>query len=976
MHDRLRRVIHGEVALDAFSRGRYATDASVYQMMPVGVVSPKDLDDVHHCIELSREFNVPLLPRGGGTSQCGQTVNTALVLDNSRHLNRLLELDVANRRCVVEPGMVLDELNRQLKPHGLWFPVDVSTASRATIGGMTANNSCGQRSIYYGTMRHNVHAIDAILPDSRELRFDAQSTEAAVNAPEQLWKQLLALGEREASEVRARFPEVLRRVGGYNLDALIDESGAVNFAHLLVGSEGTLAYSRSIELKLSPLPGQKVVGICHFPTFYQAMDAAQHLVTLEPRGVELVDATMIGLARDIPLYRSTVEQFVRGDPAAVLLVEFAFEEQSTNLQHLQLLHEKMHDLGFSWSGEKDHWGGVIDAIDPGLQNAVNEVRKAGLNIMMSMKTEGKPVSFVEDCAVALPDLAEYTAALTEIFHKHNTTGTWYAHASVGCLHVRPVLNLKLEQDAATMRTIAEEATDLVLKYKGSHSGEHGDGISRSEFHTKMFGQRLVNAFAEVKQLFDPANLFNPGKIVNAPRMNDRTLFRYPPEYKVENFVNRLDWHDWPGAGGGFQGAVEMCNNNGACRKLQGGVMCPSYRVTRDERDVTRGRANSLRLALSGQLGDNALASADMAATMKLCVSCKGCKRECPTGVDMARMKIEVQAAQAAVHGYSLQDRLIAYLPRYARQASSLRALLNLRNHVPLIARLLEKVTGLSAERQLPQWRGDWFRLPARGFFKEAGQTSTASGEKREVVMLADTFNTWFEPENLSAAVNVLTAAGYRVHIAQAPRGQPRLCCGRTWLAAGMVEKARAEATRTLAALKPFVERGIPVIGLEPSCLLTLRDEYLALCPGPETESLAAQSWLLEEFIAAEIEQDSFGLVFESMERQALLHGHCHQKAFAAMSAVEKTLAAVPGLDVKTIDSSCCGMAGSFGYAAETAEVSIKMAELDLLPAVRAAESQTVIVADGTSCRHQIQDGAGRSALHVARVLEMALPPQA
>ena len=668
--DVLEKRVQGDLLFDPYSRGRYATDASLYQMMPLGVLSPTSEDDIRAAIEIAGQQGVPILARGGGTSQCGQTVNEALVLDNTQYFNDILELDVENLRCVVRPGIVLDELNRALKPHGVWFPVDVSTASRATIGGMTGNNSCGGKSLRYGMMRDNVLSIDAILADGSKHHFGptgaAQSADFAA-----LSDDLLRLGAREAAEIDARFPKVMRRVGGYNIDALAPKDTPNNLAHLLVGSEGTLAYSTAIELKLWPILSQKVLAVCHFPTFHQAMDAAQHLVTLNPQGVELVDATMIALARDIPMFRQTIEEFVTGKPEALLLVEFAEEDPSLHLGKLKQLEEMMGDLGFSWSGTGKNWGGVTRVIDPKMQARIADLRSSGLNIMMSMKDDGKPVSFVEDCAVELPDLADYTAGLTEIFEKYGTKGTWYAHASVGCLHVRPVLNLKLDKDVKTMRAIAEECFDLVAKYKGSHSGEHGDGLVRSEFHEKMFGPRMVANFAEVKKRFDPKGLFNPGKIVDAPKMDDRRLFRYGPDYACTEFETGLDWSEWTGSGGGFQGAVEMCNNNGACRKLKGGVMCPSFRVTRKEQDLTRGRANTLRLAISGQLGPDALTSEQMAETMKLCVSCKGCKRECPTGVDMARMKIEVQAARAKKHGISLHDRLVAYLPRYAPWAARL-----------------------------------------------------------------------------------------------------------------------------------------------------------------------------------------------------------------------------------------------------------------------------------------------------------------
>jgi FAD/FMN-containing dehydrogenase/Fe-S oxidoreductase len=958
-----------EILTSAVARGRYATDASHYQMMPAAVAVPRTIDEAKRAVAVAVAEGVPVTARGAGTSQCGQTINSGLIVDCSKYLTRVLDLDVANARCTVEPGIVLDDLNRQLKKHGLWCPVDVSTASRATIGGMTANNSCGGRSLRYGTMRDNVVAIDALLVDGRAARFERTkadlSSVGAHHAPRELLQDLLALGTREADEIAARFPSVQRRVGGYNIDALTPRAcadGTFNPAHLLVGSEGTLAFTTAVELKLWPLLGKRGLGVCHFGSFHRAMDAAQHLVKLKPIAVELVDATMIALARDIPMFRATLEQFVKGTPAALLLVEFA-EDDAENKQRLKRLSDVMGDLGFGWDKTGASWGGVVEVLDAPLQAAITDVRTSGLNIMMSMKDARKPVSFVEDCAVPLPHLAEYTARLTEVFERHGTKGTWYAHASEGCLHVRPVLNLKLDKDVAAMRAIAEEAFELVRAYKGSHSGEHGDGLVRSEFHEKMFGARLVRAFEDVKDRFDPKGLMNPGKIVRAPKFDERSLFRFSPAYKITEIKPALDWSAYPGPAGGFAGAVEMCNNNGACRKTEGGAMCPSYRATRDERDVTRGRANSLRLAISGQLGADALGSDDMAEAMKLCVSCKACKRECPTGVDMARMKIEVQAERARTRGPSLRDRLVGYLPRYADAASRVPWLLNLRDQVPGLATVSERLLGLAASRKLPRWRGDVFHDPSSAIGPKGG---------REVVLLADTFNRAFDREIIEAAVKVLTAGGYRIHFPRAATGTRPLCCGRTFLSAGLVDEARAEARRTLDAILPFAARGVPVIGLEPSCLFTFRDEMTALGLGVDAETVSQTAVLFEEFIAAEAAAGRLSLKFDASPRKALLHGHCHQKAFGAMRAVEKTLRLVPGFSVETIESSCCGMAGAFGYQAETADVSVAMAELSLLPAVRAASSDTIIVADGTSCRHQIEAGAQRSAIHVAQVLASCL----
>jgi FAD/FMN-containing dehydrogenase/Fe-S oxidoreductase len=964
---RLTREVTGDVFFDSFNRGRYATDASFYQMMPAAVVVPRTMDDALRALAICRDAGRIVTPRGGGTSQCGQAVNEGVVIDVSKHLNRVVSLDVANRTCVVEPGIVLDDLNRQLRKHGLWFPVDVSTASRATIGGMAGNNSCGGRSLRYGTMRDNTRAIDAALADGSVLHFgevarDLSGADSSVGGLA-LFRDMLDLGEREAAEIAEKFPKVQRRVGGYNLDALVPRNTPNNLAHLLVGSEGTLAFTTQVHLKLWPTIGNKVLGVCHFGSFYEAMDAAQHLVKLGPIAVELVDRTMLALGRDIAMFEPIIGAAVRGDPDAVLIVEFAEEDQAENIRRLRALGELMSDLGFGWDNPPRKWGGVVEITDASLQTAIAEFRAAGLNVMMSMKQEGKPVSFVEDCAVPLPHLADYTERLNAIFARHGTRGTMYAHASEGCLHVRPVLNLKLEKDVKAMRAIAEETFQMVRQYKGSHSGEHGDGLVRSEFHETMFGPRIVADFREVKQRFDPDNVLNPGKIVGAPRMDERALFRYPPDYHVPELKTVLDWSAYPGAGGGFQGAVEMCNNNGACRKLEGGVMCPSYRTTRNERDVTRGRANTLRLAISGQLGPDALSSDEMMETLKLCVSCKACRHECPTGVDMAKMKIEVLAARVTSHGLPLGDRLVGYLPRYASLAAHFAPLANWRNRSPMLRRLFERFTGISAKRALPVWRRDMFK-------PDAEVIGPADGH--EVVLFADTFNRTYERENLYAALRVLLAGGYRVHLPRPVDGRRSLCCGRTFLAAGLVDQARAELDRLVTTYAPFAARGVPIIGLEPSCLLTLRDELLSLRSDDAAKSVSAHALLFEEFLVREAEAGRLQLPLGPVAPKAVVHGHCHQKSFGAFKSVQQALRLIPDLQVEAIESSCCGMAGAFGYRADTYEASMEMAELSLLPAVRGADAAALIVADGTSCRHQIADGSGRTAFHVAQVLAMSL----
>ncbi|MDQ6916667.1 MAG: FAD-binding protein [Pseudomonadota bacterium] len=976
---RLRRECRGDVLFDVGSRGRYATDASIYQIFPIGIVAPSDEDDARAALSVARELEAPVLPRGAGSSQCGQTVGEALVIDHSKSLDGIVAFDLAAMTATVQPGVVLDQLNAFLRPHGLWFPVDVSTSAQATIGGMAGNNSCGSRSIEYGNMVHNVLGIDAILADGRQIAFgplDAMRRDPVANA---LVDALTAIGVRERNEIATMFPSMLRRVGGYNLDVFNPQSvrpyttdGSVNLAHLLVGSEGTLAYFSRLKLQLAPLPRHKALGVVNFPTFRAAMESAQHIVKLGPTAVELVDRTMIELARANPAFRAIIDAALIGEPDAILLVEFAGADAAAHAKSLSRLDELMADLGLP--------GAVVAMTAPQAQKELWDVRKAGLNIMMSMKGDGKPVSFIEDCAVPLEHLADYTDRLSEVFRRHGTQGTWYAHASVGTLHVRPILDMRRD-GAAKMRAIAEEAAVLVREYKGAYSGEHGDGLCRGEWIAWQFGPRLNAALGEIKALFDPGNRMNPGKIVDPPRMDDTSLFRFGPDYRHRALQPALDWSSWdverdpitgeesaPGTGGdptgGLARAVEMCNNNGHCRKFDAGTMCPSYRVTRDEQHTTRGRANTLRLALSGQLGSDGLASDTLRDALELCVSCKGCRRECPTGVDMAKLKIEHLAARNARDGVPFAQRLIGYLPRYAPGLSRLSWLANLRDRVAGAARLSERWLGLSHRRSLPRWRGS--------FLREARSSPLGKGVQREVVLFVDTFSNYFAPENAHAATRVLEAAGYAVHTHAPADGRP-LCCGRTFLAAGLVDEARLEARRTLDALLPYVRRGVAIIGLEPSCLLTFRDEFLTYRLGEDARLLAQHALLFEEFLLREKSAGRLSLKLRPMSgTEALLHGHCHQKAFAAFDAARTVLSWIPELATRVVESSCCGMAGSFGYEAKHFDVSMKMAELTLLPAVRAASPDTLIVADGFSCRQQIADGSGRDAMHVARVLDRAL----
>ena len=844
---RLKATLLGEVAFDPFTRGRYATDASHYQVMPIGVVMPRSVKEAEHALAIAREEGVSVLPRGGGTSQSGQTVNASLVIDCSRHLDHVLELDVAGRRCVVEPGIVLDELNRRLKPHGLWFPVDISTASRATIGGMVGNNSCGARSLRYGNTRENVISVDALLADGTAAHFGPVAPDLS-DLPEgsplkPLAFDLLALGTREAGAIKARFPQVQRRVGGYNIDAFLPGRNDVNLAHILVGSEGTLGFSTRIELKLSPLLGRRAVGACHFGSFVQAMDAAQHLVKLGPIAVELVDRTMLGLAREIAMFQPTIDAVVRGDPEAILFVEFAEDDHNENFRRLLRLSEVIGDLGLGWDKPGAKWGGVIEVLDPRLQAAITEMRTAGLNIMMSMKEEGKPVSFVEDCAVPLEHLAEYTSKLTDIFEKHGTRGTWYAHASVGCLHVRPVLNLRLEKDVDAMRAIAEEAFAMVLEYKGSHSGEHGDGIVRSEFHEKMFGPRLVRAFEEVKDRFDPKGLFNPGKIVRAPKFDDRSLFPLRP-----GLSRRGNPH--PSRLVGLSGRRRRFPGRG--RDVQQQRRLPRARRRRDVPELSGDARRARRHPRTRQYAAPRHHRAARAGRARL-------RRD---GRDARALRL-LQGLPARMpdrrrHG-AHEDRGAGGAPRQARPlaarpAGRLSAALRSATRPSgrgsptcatssrALARWAEKYAGLSTRRSLPRWRADPFRETAR--FIGAADAPDAP----QVALFADTFNRYFEPENIDGRAR--GAGGGRVRRSSAER-RP---AGRS--AAGAPSWRSVWSTRRGArpsAASPrssrSTARGIPVVGLEPSCVLGFRDEIPALLKSAAARRLSQHVLLFEEYIA-------------------------------------------------------------------------------------------------------------------------------
>ncbi|MBD1136069.1 FAD-binding oxidoreductase [Pelagibacterales bacterium SAG-MED49] len=941
--------VEGKTLFDDFSRGRYSTDASVYQIKPIGVVLPGDTNDVLNVMEYSQQNSIPLLARGGGSSQCGQTVGECIVLDYSRHQNKILDLNVEEKSIWVEPGVVLDQLNAYLKPHGLWFPVDVSTSSRATIGGMSANNSCGSRSLYYGNMVHNVLAIETILDDGSIHTFDEIQKNYLIekNNQDRLYKiidKFIDLRQKVGTEIDENWPTTQRRVGGYNID-LIDPNG-FNSSNLLVGSEGTLSLFNKIKLKLSEIPKNKILGVCYFDNFHQSMELTKEIVKLKPTCVELMDQNLLNLAKEIPIYADGIKKYIKGNPKAVLMVEFIdtdqsiYEKKIKDLEYLVLNQNKNNQFSFYSNLEE--------------QKEVFEIRKAGLNILMSMKGDKKPVAFIEDCAVSLDHLADYTAQLKEIFKKYNTSGMFYAHASVGTLHIRPVLNMKSDEDIKNMRSISEETFEIVKNYKGSHSGEHGDGIVRSEFHEMMFGKKIVNAFEEIKDTFDSKNLLNPGKIVRPLKSNDRSLMRYKSGYQTQNINTHYDWSNW----GQFTDAVEMCNNNGACRKLDSGVMCPSYRVTKEEKDLVRGRANTLRLALSNQLPEGSFASKEMYETMELCVSCKACQRECPMSVDMAKMKSEFLSHYYKKFSMRIKDRITSEMPRLIWLLKIIAPIFNKIKNLPLISSIVEKF-GFAIERNMPE-------VQNQNTLREIYNDQTFSEKK--VILFADTFNVNFENQNLIYSIKVLNKFGYQAIIPSFGKDKldRPLCCGRTYISYGQLDKASKELNRFNDYIINNNYFNLPVVGIEPSCLLTFTDEYQKLKNVNNREKIKNKFYLLEEFILEQIENDN-KVKTNKFDQNVLIHGHCHQKSQDRMKGLMSLLSELK-INNKMIESSCCGMAGSFGYDSKNYEVSKKMANLSIIPAINNSDEADFIIANGTSCRHQISDLSHKKGKHVSELL--------
>ena len=953
----LRRRVSGEVRFDLYTRTMYSTDASIYQMEPIGVVLPRDADDVAAVVAACAEASVPVLPRGGGTGLAGQTVNHAVVLDFTRYMHNVVDVNPQERWVRTQPGITLDQLNHQLRPHGLHFTPDPTTSSRATVGGAVGNNSCGTHSVVYGKTSDHVIGVNVVMSDGHAATFEAvaaaelESKLTRSDLEGAIYREMPRIAATQREEIERRFPRIMRRVSGYNLDAMLD-GGPTNLARMVVGSEGTLVAVTEAKLNLEPLPTMRGLAVLHFHDLIEAMEATVATLEHQPSAVELVDDMIIQRSRESLGFARRMT-FVEGDPRALLLVEFFGESQrelDAKVEGLRQDMERRH-LGFA----------CVVVMNTAEQANVWAVRAAGLGLLMSVTGDTKPLPFVEDTAVAPEKLPEYVRRFDEIVREHDTVAAYYGHASVGCMHIRPMVNIKQQDGLDKLVSIASDISDLVLEFGGSLSGEHGDGIVRGVWMEKMFGTSLYNAFREVKRTFDPHGVMNPGKIIDTPLITEN--LRLGPDYRAIEQDTILDFS----AQGGFARAVEMCNGVGACRKVLTGTMCPSYMVTREEEHSTRGRANALRSVLSGTLPPSEFASKRLYNVMDLCLECKGCKAECPSNVDMAKLKYEFLGNYYRQNRMPLRSRIFARIAEVNRRARMLGPFANMAMGNPLTRWVLDRFVGIDRRRKLPSM--SWTTFPSWFYGRrEAFQPQNPDmepGARGEVVLFHDTFMDNNEPRVGMATVELLEAAGYRVTLAD------NVCCGRPMLSKGLLEQAAENAMINVERLLPYAQAGVPIVGCEPSCLLTLRDEYPDLVRTPEAKLVAENSFLLEELLVKLDSDGELGLRFMNTPDHVLFHGHCHQKALVGSETSVAALRLVPGLEVEEIDSGCCGMAGSFGYEKEHYDISMAIGELRLFPAVRDA-SEARIVTTGVSCRQQIEHGTRRRAEHVAEILRGAL----
>jgi len=941
----LKKRIEGDVRFDRYSRLLYSTDASIYQIEPVGVVVPRHKGDVQAVIELANKLDVSVLPRGGGTSLAGQAVGHSIVLDFSKYMRNVLEVNQEELWCRVQPGLVQDELNAHVRAMGLQFGPDTSTSNRATLGGMIGNNSSGAHSLTYGKTLDHVIELTVLLADGSEvvlkdlLPQEVEKRRRADTIEGRACREVFRLAQQHKNEILARYPKIMRRVSGYNLDEFV-KAQPFNLSRVIVGSEGTLATVVEAKMRLVPKPKWTAMDVIHFSDDIEALECAQLILQTHPYAMESTDKMVLNLARG-NIEQSRKLGFVQGTPDSLLMVEYAGATEAE-------VRDQVDKLEALRKREKIGYAATL-AFKPEEVKAIWGVRKAGLGLLLGIKGDKKPIAFVEDTAVAPEKLPQFIRRFREVVARHDTVAGYYGHCSVGCMHIRPLINLKEQSEMHKMVSIANAISDLVLEFNGAMSGEHGDGLARSHFNAKLFGPAIYDAFRQIKRAFDAKNLMNPGKIVDAPAMTES--LKISPRYQPWEPRTTLNF----AAQGGFARAVEMCSGMAECRKKLDGTMCPSYMGTLDEEHSTRGRANALRNAISGRAPQEEFTGKRLYDVMDLCLECKACKAECPSNVDMAKLKYEFLDHYYRANGLPLRNRIFGAIESLNRLGSSLAPVSNWIANSSLNRWLMEILVGIDRRRPLPQFAGrtfeSWFR-------KHETPNDAAKGD---VVLFHDTFNNYNTPHVAIAATRFLERSGYRVLLAD------KKCCGRPMISKGMLNQAKENAAWNIEKLAPYAEKRVPIVGLEPSCLLTLRDEYPEFVGTEAARTVAENSFLFEEFVTRELKDGRLMLQSKGDGKRVLLHGHCHQKALVGTAPTTAMLKAV-GYEVREVDSGCCGMAGSFGFEKEHYDLSTKIANRRLVPAVNATAPEITIVAPGISCRQQIEHLTGRKAQHPAELI--------
>jgi len=948
----LKAVVTGEVRFDAVTKQMYSTDASIYQMEPVGVVIPRDAADVQAVIEIAGKNGVSVLPRGGGTGLSGQTVNHSVVIDFSKYMHNVIDINSEESWVKTQPGITIDELNRQLKSSGLFFTPDPSTSSRANVGGAMGNNSCGSHSIIYGKTVDHVLEMDVILSDGSQANFgmrdatDLSSLLRKEGLEGDIYRGVTDISAQAANLIEAKFPKILRRVGGYNIDRTQNAS-ALNLTQVMVGSEGTLAAVTAAKLNLVKTPKHKVLGVVHFSGLIEAMEATVVILEESPAAVEHVGEMIIKQARRSLGFSRSIG-FLQGDPTDILVVEFSGEEEAEVRSRLDRMVDKLvrRKLGFATTK-------LYSAAE---QNEVVEFRRANLGLLMNVDGPAKPLPFVEDTAVSPEKLPEYVARFDEIVKSHGTEAGYYGHASVGCLHIRPLINIKTRDGMEKMEAIATDIAALVEEFDGAYSGEHGDGIVRGFFTEKLFGSELTQAFRDVKKAFDPTGIMNPGKIFDTPDIKEN--LRFGDTYRTTEFPTRLDFKKE----GGFAAAVEMCNGVGACRKLHVGAMCPSYMATREEKHTTRGRANALRGVLSGSLPHESIGSKNLLDVLDLCLECKSCKSECPSNVDMAKIKYEYLYQYYKTNRAPLRTKLVADIHKMNSITAPLAPIVNTIGRSAPVRLLLEKTVGFDRNRPMPK--------VARNTFQKwfDGHRSKTASPRGQIVLFHDTFMNFNHPSIGISATRVLEALGYEVVVLK-----DRKCCGRPMISKGMLDQAGENARHNVDLLHPYAEQGIKIVGCEASCVSAITDDWPDLLGGDyKAKDVAASVVTIEELLVDTATDDGQQIKWSDLKKEVKFFGHCHQRALTGTSKSVAALNLPSGYDASEISAGCCGMAGSFGYEKNHIDVATAAGEDRLFPAIREANSDAEIATSGISCREQIGFNTRRESRHVVEILADAL----